>query len=329
MEPAKVLLMQQTWHNVAHVREKVLRFALCGSLISAVACDGGDVPEGERLGVRNEQTVNLSHDEADAGRATRAPAASSDAGRKLAGPSRGYVELREGDGIVRWTNWMGHVEVSERQFGAEDGVEPRFGVYADNGDSIGLSVGRLAARGAIDLVGRYEVDPSATGVVPAVFYTRGGRTLVSVYGKILIFSWDGRTATGYFDTVLADPERPNEPTTELQGVFNGELPVACSVLAADREGSIRADDGSTVRIAVPQTHPFCMPYVARSDTASPVDCSDLVESPAGPIARGCVHEVPDGQTLEELPDGTRVVRLGAFELQRLPPCPCAALAGAP
>lgn len=54
-----------------------------------------------------------------------------------------------------------------------------------------------------------------------------------------------------------------------------------------------------------------------------VDCSDLAETPGLRVARACVHQVPNGASLEHLGDGTTVVRVAGTEVDRFAPCPCA------
>jgi hypothetical protein len=53
-------------------------------------------------------------------------------------------------------------------------------------------------------------------------------------------------------------------------------------------------------------------------------CDDLVTTPGGGVPRICVHEVPNGATVGDKPDGTTVVTLDGKVVATYPPCPCAA-----
>jgi hypothetical protein len=63
----------------------------------------------------------------------------------------------------------------------------------------------------------------------------------------------------------------------------------------------------------------------KSGSLVGVNCNDVVYSPGGPIARACVHEVPNGATVAETFDGTTVVTLDGKVVATYPPCPCASL----
>jgi len=52
-----------------------------------------------------------------------------------------------------------------------------------------------------------------------------------------------------------------------------------------------------------------------------VDCS-LTDTPGLPAAKACVYQVPLNSSLEELDDGTTVVRVDGKEVDRFGPCPC-------
>jgi hypothetical protein len=52
-----------------------------------------------------------------------------------------------------------------------------------------------------------------------------------------------------------------------------------------------------------------------------IDCNDLAPTPGGPIARACVHEVPNGAT-ESSVDGGFIVTLNGKIVDTYGPCPC-------
>ena len=57
-----------------------------------------------------------------------------------------------------------------------------------------------------------------------------------------------------------------------------------------------------------------------------IDCSDVVATPGPkghqPLARGCVHEVPNGAVVEVQADGSAFVTVGGRVVAVHPPCPC-------
>lgn len=57
-------------------------------------------------------------------------------------------------------------------------------------------------------------------------------------------------------------------------------------------------------------------------------CADVVATPGGPIARECVHEVPNGATVQTDSRGMSTVTLNGKVIATYPPCPCGGGAGA-
>jgi hypothetical protein len=60
-----------------------------------------------------------------------------------------------------------------------------------------------------------------------------------------------------------------------------------------------------------------------------VDCSDVVFTPAGPVARDCVHQVPNGATLSTGDGGVTIVSVNGQVVATYPPCPCPHQVGPP
>jgi hypothetical protein len=56
---------------------------------------------------------------------------------------------------------------------------------------------------------------------------------------------------------------------------------------------------------------------SKSDT-----CSDVVLTPGGPVAKACVHEVPNGATVTTDDAGTSTVTVDGSVVATYPPCPC-------
>jgi hypothetical protein len=52
-------------------------------------------------------------------------------------------------------------------------------------------------------------------------------------------------------------------------------------------------------------------------------CSDVVLTPGGPVAKACVHQIPDGATVTTGDDGATTVWLDGKVVATYPPCPCA------
>jgi hypothetical protein len=58
--------------------------------------------------------------------------------------------------------------------------------------------------------------------------------------------------------------------------------------------------------------------------SDPDSCDDTVITPAGPSAKQCVHQVPNGATVVEDDAGTASVIVNGNVVETYPPCPCGA-----
>lgn len=65
---------------------------------------------------------------------------------------------------------------------------------------------------------------------------------------------------------------------------------------------------------------LCLANVGCSSSDS--SCSDTTVTPAGPKAKRCVHEVPDGAVLSTDAAGDTVVSVDGQVVATYPPCPC-------
>lgn len=59
-----------------------------------------------------------------------------------------------------------------------------------------------------------------------------------------------------------------------------------------------------------------------SDAGTDSGCGDIVLSPGGPLAKPCVHEVPNGAFVSFDDAGGTTVSVNGTVVERYPPCPC-------
>jgi hypothetical protein len=64
-------------------------------------------------------------------------------------------------------------------------------------------------------------------------------------------------------------------------------------------------------------------WVAGCGKTKAESCADVVPTPAGAVARECVHEVPNGAAVHVEDDGSTTVTLDGKVIATYPPCPCA------
>jgi hypothetical protein len=65
-----------------------------------------------------------------------------------------------------------------------------------------------------------------------------------------------------------------------------------------------------------------LPSLAACGGSKAVNCSDVVDSPGGPVPKACVYEVPNGGSVTFSDGGTAVVSVNGKVVATYPPCPC-------